>query len=531
MAKWRPRVPEADRVPELELGRGRFARRQVDQLQAAGHEVQRAIARRAVDPQRARRAARPQPGRRDHGAQRHEQVVGQVGQDRPALAGIGDGAQRPEQPGVVQGDLAGPRAAHDVDHGQGHGRCRHPGPGARRGDDEVRRDRPRRWPPWPRPGGPGRRGRRPCAGRRRRRRRPTTGRCAARASGRGCDGDRRRWSSTRPPRRPRCRRARRGRRRRSARWPSAAWRRPSPADGPAMTRTAASWPRTTVSTRRSRTSARDWVAAATARRPSSGSRAASMSSCTSGQPSSARADGPSRTSPGRPFRSPKAASPSDIAPARMTGTLGTRAAAAATSAASSRSAPRSSAPGGSSAPARMASTDRSASSRVMASGSVDWTLAPLMCQPLRAAQAVRAASERSEPATMASRPGRRETRLDPGQDVRPDHARRGAQPGGRRDARVARGDAPQEQLDGALRCRPRRGWPGCPAGATRRPRGRCSAMAVVAAPRSMVRKACGSAVTRTMLPGHRRTRRRRRVGSPRLRRPRRPRRRAPRGGR
>ena len=154
--------PQVHRVAEAHLLHDRtLTGRQVHKLEAAGHQVQlRATRRRPVTGQVARGAARSQPRRHHHAAKRHEQVVAEVRHDRASLLGIGDRAQRREQPGVIPAERphAGPpddvrqresdrRGGGDVPRATG--RHRRSGrqassswPGSRPGVVRARRGRP-----------------------------------------------------------------------------------------------------------------------------------------------------------------------------------------------------------------------------------------------------------------------------------------------------------------------------------------------------------------------------------------------------
>ena len=77
-----------------------------------------------MDDQAPGGSAGPQPGRRHHAAQRREQVVGEVAQEEPPLAGVRDRPEHAQQPCVIERVLAGAGPADDVDEGQGDGRCR-----------------------------------------------------------------------------------------------------------------------------------------------------------------------------------------------------------------------------------------------------------------------------------------------------------------------------------------------------------------------------------------------------------------------
>ena len=81
----------------------------------------------------------PHPGRRDERAERGEQVVDQVEDHRPSLVGVGDRPERREDPGMVEGELAGPGPAQDVGQREGDGRGRGDGPRPTGRDDEVGR--------------------------------------------------------------------------------------------------------------------------------------------------------------------------------------------------------------------------------------------------------------------------------------------------------------------------------------------------------------------------------------------------------
>ena len=69
---------EVHRVAEAQLDHRALAGRQVDQLEAAGHELQLRRAVLARDGQVARRAARLQAGRHHDAAERDQQVVAEV---------------------------------------------------------------------------------------------------------------------------------------------------------------------------------------------------------------------------------------------------------------------------------------------------------------------------------------------------------------------------------------------------------------------------------------------------------------------
>ena len=332
----------------------------------------------------------PQPGRGHDAAQRREQVVGEVGQDERA-APSGRGSRRAaQQPGVVEGELAGARPADDVDDGQGDGR---------RAAPTTRRRRRRRRGPGGRPRGD----RASCATSR-----PSAARAAAmpqRGPLAGRIGPRRDAQLAQPVaqavpvrghRRPdehavddrvvRVVGGDGGGRHDGQSAAAPARRRPTAWPSPGPT---ASWPSTIVSTRRSRTSARAWVAAPIARRGSSTGRRARAGARASGSSAArppARRPARAATAPGRAPTSPNAARPSDMPPARMIGSSGRRSATAATSDASSPMAARSSGRGGSPAPASMASTAGSRSRRVMASGSTSRRWPTTVRQPLRSAR-------------------------------------------------------------------------------------------------------------------------------------------------
>ena len=116
---------EPDGVAEREL-RGRLlAGRQVDQLEAAGHEVELAGPGLGADGHLAGALAGPDPARDHDARERRQQVVGDVAQELAALARVGDRAGRPEHPRVVVGDRDRRRPADDVGDRQ-----RDRGPGA-----------------------------------------------------------------------------------------------------------------------------------------------------------------------------------------------------------------------------------------------------------------------------------------------------------------------------------------------------------------------------------------------------------------
>ena len=242
----------------------------LDDRQATRPQVQLAESGRAVEAERADAPAGSQAGRRDHRAERRQQVVGQVGQDRPPLGRVGDGAERREQPGVVERVLARARPAQDVDQGEHHGRAGCHRPDAAAGDDEIGRGPVE---PVRRPVGQAAEGGARCGesqlDARRRRRRPTA-RCAARAIDRAGDGDRRPGSTRWPPDRRPHRRGRRAPGRPRARPPGPRPEPPLPIAGQAPTRVPPSKPISTMSTRRSRISARLQAAGPRARRESSG---------------------------------------------------------------------------------------------------------------------------------------------------------------------------------------------------------------------------------------------------------------------
>ena len=366
--------------------------------------------------------------------------------------------------------------------GQGHGRRRDRRPDAAAAHDEVGRRRRGRRPPWPRRAARGRPAPRPCAAPRPRRPRRPTARSAARASGRAGGAGRTGPSTTRGRRRRSRRRVRPGRRPRPGRPPGAPLAPCRPIDGSAAARTAASWPRTIVSTRRSRTSASAWVAAPMARRGSSAGRATSSSSSPSGSGSAASsplrgrdpgsdrrprpagpcavAAEPARSSPAVPTRRRTPSSASDIAPDRMIGTSGRRTATAATSAASSRDRARARrAAAGRPRRPGSASMPWSSSRRVIASGSVD----------------LGARASRSPAAASGGRHEARERALGAGHDRQasgPPAADLEARQLGRRPAPVdARGvaasagsavdDAGHQQVDGGVGSADRPGAPGC----------------------------------------------------------------------
>ena len=259
-----------------------------------------------VDDDAAGRLARPQAGRRHDAAERREEVVDEVREQDLALPVVRDRPERAEQPGVVERVLAGARPAHDVDVGQRHRRRRDRRPDPARHDHAgPARGRGRSgW--WPPPAARGPPAPRPSGARRPRRPRPPTARCAARASGRARDAGRPGTWTTRGCRRSRRRPARPGRPRRPARRPTGTADARPPEPGIATARAAASWPRTMVSMRRSRTSASVRVPAPSARRGSSAGRASSSSRSASGSgasgswpmPSSTNAAGASMTATG-----------------------------------------------------------------------------------------------------------------------------------------------------------------------------------------------------------------------------------------
>ena len=71
-----------------------------------------------MDEEGSRGPAGVHPGRGDDGPERGEQVVDEVGDHGPPLVRIGDRAERRQDPGVVERELAGARAAQDVDEGE-----------------------------------------------------------------------------------------------------------------------------------------------------------------------------------------------------------------------------------------------------------------------------------------------------------------------------------------------------------------------------------------------------------------------------
>ena len=201
----RTRAAEIDLVPEAELGdpqlAGRAGRR------AGGRRVpgrSRSTADSAWTIEAAGGLAGPQAGRRDDRPERHEEVLGQLGEERPALGRVVDHPDRPEQAGVVPGQLAGSRPPDQVGQGQGDGRSRSDRPAAPGDDDQVGCRQPADRRASPRPAVPGQPGRR-HSGRRLQHRAPrpmASG--AAPAAGRASDGDRA-GSTTRRGRRRRAR--------------------------------------------------------------------------------------------------------------------------------------------------------------------------------------------------------------------------------------------------------------------------------------------------------------------------------------
>ena len=387
--------------------------------------------------------------------------------------------------------------------GQRDGRRRHGRPDAAGGDDEIGHRASVEARSSPRRGGPARPGRRPSAARCPRLRRPTRARCAARACGRGADGGRP-ASSTRPARhRPRRRRDRRGRPPRPGRPPDGRSTARPPAAGSATARTAgivarARLPRSAGRGRRRAPAS----PAPSARRGSSAGRASSSSRSASGRRASGsrRRSGsrrPARAGPRRAGRRRRRTTsrPSDIEPDSTIGISGRRIATAATSVA--QLADRAAFVG----PRRVARADqdrrrspRSSSSRGHRERiGRSRRSPPLGRQPLRAAVATSPASVRSEPATTASRRGRRLRTSRRGQRV----ARRGRRcPRPVGDDRVGRAMRPCDQeLDRPGRRRRRPASTGCRSAAMRRRHGRSARPTTVAAPWSIVRKACGCGVT------------------------------------
>ena len=102
--------PEADGVAEAELGDGLLARRRGRRARARQGQVERARLRPAMDDERAGRSTGAQPGRGDDSAQRGEQVVREVGEDRARSPGSGMEPERAQQPCVVECELARPPA-------------------------------------------------------------------------------------------------------------------------------------------------------------------------------------------------------------------------------------------------------------------------------------------------------------------------------------------------------------------------------------------------------------------------------------
>ena len=474
MAKWRPRVPRRTVSRNRNSAVASLARRQVHELQAAGHQIELRGRAARVDDETARGAPGSQPGRRHDAAERRQEVVGEIGHDRQPLAGIRDRAQRPQEPGVVEGVLARAGPADDVDDGQGHGRGRHGRPDAARGDHEVRgrvagpiRGRRRE----PHEGGPG------CGHAQR----------GALARGVRPRGDAQlahsvaQAMSVRRDRRPDEDAVDDGvvgvvRRDRSGRHdgdtcrpvlPTGRWRRPRPHacvvaqdDGldPPVQHVGEGLGRRSDGTPRvidgegelqqqvgERTTVRR-IADAVAR------------------PGRAR---PHRAGRRRPRTT---ASPSDMAPASTTGRVGRRVATAATSAASSRIAPRSSARGGSPAPARMASTSGPSRSARHRQG-----IGRFHARGTRSASRSVRLSRRGSPACVRSRPrwrGARAAGCGPrgaaaGRSARPRRPIPTASASSGSAARIRR---PSRSM--ARSASPAAGWRANPAGATPRRHGR-----------------------------------------------------------
>ena len=422
-------------------------------------------------------SARPEPGRGDDAAERRQQVVDEVG-IRPAALARRRGSPRARRAagrgrgrtGMAPGRRRTSASARAT---AGAGTDAHAPPAAmtRSGAGGGRRsgvaaDEPAER--GPRGGHAG--------ARRPRRPRPPTARSAARASGRA-GGAGRAAPSTRPARRRRSRRrGRRGRPRPSATTASAAVASWPPAAGVGRGPEPASWPSTIVSTRRSRTSARACVAGPIARRGSSAGSASSSSSSPSGSGAGVPprlpvgAAGPSSDlARSRRRASPKASSPSAIAPASTTVSSGRAAATAATSAASSRRRRRSS------ARRRVAGADEDGRRRrgraaAATSPAGRWSPRSLAERPASRCLAAAATSGGERPfraATTARRRGRRLRDLEARQ-LRRAGRRRRRRPMPTRPARGRPADA------GADRARIRRPRP---ASAPRRARRACRAAA------------------------------------------------------
>ena len=177
----------------------------------------------------------PEAGGYHQGAERQQQVVGQIGEDRPPLRRIGDGPEGRQQPGMVERELTRPSSSQTYRPATAP---RATAASTTRPHRRRRRDRargPRRDRPWPPRDVPGRRERPQRGSRARRPWRRTTARSEVRAVGRARDAGRSRRSTMTAHDR-RCRhRARPGRdphparRRGQARhphWRSLAWRAP-----------------------------------------------------------------------------------------------------------------------------------------------------------------------------------------------------------------------------------------------------------------------------------------------------------------
>ena len=82
----------------------------------------------------------PQAGGRDHAAKRDQEVVGEVGDDRPPFVVVGDRPERTEQPRMVVRVLRCAGPAQDVGQRERDDRPGCDGPCAAAGDDEVRLD-------------------------------------------------------------------------------------------------------------------------------------------------------------------------------------------------------------------------------------------------------------------------------------------------------------------------------------------------------------------------------------------------------
>src|SRR5439155_5902031 len=130
---------EDDRVAELELGGRHLAGRQVDELQAAGHEVELGRAGPGVDDDAARAPAGAHALGRYDAAERGEHVVDEVAQEEPPLGLRRDRPERPHEPGMVEGELAGGRPAEDVGERERHRGTRRRREGPAAGDDEIGR--------------------------------------------------------------------------------------------------------------------------------------------------------------------------------------------------------------------------------------------------------------------------------------------------------------------------------------------------------------------------------------------------------